>query len=400
MNANGFRQFPKGDALFLRHIGDRAALVAALELGKGAILPAGAGPKHEVAIQVWPLSISRQGVSGLTTCCWHKYDAIDCNNQARWHVEQNLFTFTVLGFEGAFNLPVWVAQKRKYFEKHGLDVGLEYVKGSVDMINRMTAGSAHVALTSVDNVLAYRGGQGETADGSALDLVAFMGGDHGFLSLMARPEITSVPQLRGKTLSVDALTTGFAFVLREILVANHIAVTDVTFEAAGGTGNRYRALIAGKHDGTLVRTPFERLAQRQGLNVLARGQSLFSDYLGTVGAVLQSWASQNQDRLVGFILAYREALNWIFDPANHDTLIGILRAEFVELTDDDARDVLEDLLDPTGGLIGDMSISDAGLAQVSRIRDAHAPVPTHRSLHDCVDRQYLRMAQNSTDWAR
>lgn len=315
-------------------------------------------------------------------------------------MEQNLITFTVLGFEGAFNLPIWVGQKRRYFEKYGLEVGLEYVKGSVDMINRMTSGSAHVALTSVDNVLAYRGGQGETTDGSAPDLVAFMGGDRGFLSLMAKPEITSVSQLRGKTLSVDALTTGFAFVLREILVANQIAVSDVKFEAAGGTGTRYRALVAGKHDGTLVRTPFERLAERQGLNVLVRGNSLFSDYLGTVGAVLQSWASRNQDRLVRFILAYRESLNWIFDPGNKDTLVEILRAEFVELTDDDARGVLEDLVDPSCGLVSDMSMSDAGLEQVSRIRDAHAPVSTNRSFEDCVDRQYLRLAQNSTRWAQ
>ena len=315
-------------------------------------------------------------------------------------MEENLNVFTVLGFEGEFNLPIWVGQKRQYFEKYGLDVGLEYVKGSVDMINRMTSGSAHVALTSVDNVLAYRGGQGETADGSAPDLVAFMGGDHGFLSLMAKSEVTSVSQLRGKTLSVDALTTGFAFVLREILVTNQIAVTDVTFDAAGGTGNRYRALVAGRHDGTLVRTPFERLGERQGLNVLVHGSSLFSDYLGTVGAVMQSWASKNQDQLVSFILAYHEALNWIFDVANNHASVEILREEFVDLTDDDARAVLEDLVDPAHGLIRDMSISDAGLEQVSRIRDAHALVSTNQARHGCVDRQYLQMAQHSTRWVR
>jgi ABC-type nitrate/sulfonate/bicarbonate transport system substrate-binding protein len=315
-------------------------------------------------------------------------------------MEQHPVTFTVLGFEGAFNLPIWVGQRRQYFEKYGLEVGLEYVKGSVDMINRMTSGAAHVALTSVDNVFAYRDGQGETADGSVPDLVAFMGGDHGFLSLMANPAITSVSQLRGKTLSVDALTTGFAFVLREILAANEIAVTDVNFEAAGGTGTRYRALVAGKHDGTLVRTPFERLAERRGLNVLVRGNSLFSDYLGTVGAVMQSWASRNQDQLIRFILGYREALNWIFDQRNKDALVEILQTEFAELTDEDARDVLEDLVDPACGLIDDMSISDAGLEQVSRIRAAHAPVPTNRSRQVCVDRHYLQLAQNSIGWAR
>ncbi|CAG2155274.1 hypothetical protein LMG31506_05357 [Cupriavidus yeoncheonensis] len=307
---------------------------------------------------------------------------------------------TVLGFEGAFNLPVWVGQRQRHFEKHGLEVSLEFVKGSVDMINRLTSGTAQIALTSVDNVLAYRSGQGETANGSAPDLVAFMGGDHGFLSLMSQPEITSVSQLRGRTLSVDALTTGFAFLLREILVANHVALTDVVFDAAGGTGNRYRALVAGQHDGTLVRTPFERLAERQGCNVLASAKSLFADYLGTVGAVLQSWASQNRQQLVAFLLAYREALNWIFDAGNAEAIVEILRTEFAQLTRDDARAVLGDLIDPAHGLIRDMEIPDAGLALVSRIRDSHASAPTTRPFVDCVDRQYLRRAQETAGWLR
>ncbi|AQV98222.1 ABC transporter substrate-binding protein [Cupriavidus necator] len=311
-----------------------------------------------------------------------------------------MHNLTILAFEGAFNLPIWVGQQRRFFEKQGLEVSLEYVKGSVDMVNRLIAGSAQIALTSVDNVLAYRSGQGETADGSAADLVAFMGGDHGFLSLMSRPGITEVSQFRGKTLSVDALTTGFAFVLREVLVANRIAVTDVTFDAAGGTGNRYRALVAGKHDGTLVRTPFERLAQRQGCNVLVSGKSLFADYLGTVGAVMQSWASANQDQVVGFILAYRQALNWIFDTRNNGAIVDILRTEFDQLTHDDAHAVLGDLVDPSHGLIRDMEIPDTGLALVSRIRDVHASVPTNRPPGDCVDRQYLRQAQGSAGWAR
>ena len=76
--------------------------------------------------------------------------------------------------------------------------------------------------------------------------------------------------LKGKTLSVDAMTTGFAFVARELVASNALTETDVTFVRAGGTANRYRELIAGKHDATLLRTPFELLAQNRGFNLLAR----------------------------------------------------------------------------------------------------------------------------------
>jgi ABC-type nitrate/sulfonate/bicarbonate transport system substrate-binding protein len=311
----------------------------------------------------------------------------------------NLATLKILGFEGAFNLPLWVAEDQRVFEKYGLSTSFEYVKGSTDMINRMNAGEGHIALTSVDNVFAYADGHGETADGSAPDLVAFMGGDHGFLSLVARPGLASVRELRGKTLAVDALTTGFAFVLREILLLHDIPAAGVRFEAAGGTGNRYRALVAGKHDATLVRTPFERLAKRQGFRTLTTGAALFPNYLGTVGVVRESWASANRVRLIGFILAYRETLNWIFNPANATACCALLRAHFPELSDADARAVLDDLVHPTHGLIRDMEIEDAGLALVMRIRDAHATARLTRARRPCVDRQYLDEARASTAWA-
>src|SRR5258705_9763323 len=73
-----------------------------------------------------------------------------------------LKTLTVLGFEGAFNLPVWIAQQNGYFERQGLIVKLEYPKGSVEVVERLQANTGQLALTSVDNVIAYANGQGET----------------------------------------------------------------------------------------------------------------------------------------------------------------------------------------------------------------------------------------------
>ena len=267
------------------------------------------------------------------------------------------------------------------------------------MINRMNTGSAQVALTSVDNVIAYAAGHGETISGSAPDLVAFMGGDHGFLSLVSRADVASVEHLKGRTLSVDGMTTGFTFVLREILSRNSLTATEVAFDTVGGTGNRYRALIAGKHDATLVRTPFERLAGRHGLKTLVAVKDLLPDYLGTVGAVLQSWASANRPGLIGFLLAYREALNWIFDEQNASACCAMLLAQFADLTELDTRAVYRDLVDPVHGLIHDMGIPDAGLAQVSRIRAAHAALPVNPAQPPCKDLQYLEEARASTRWA-
>lgn len=100
------------------------------------------------------------------------------------------------------------------------------------------------------------------------DLFAFMGGDDAFLRLVVQKDIHSYADLKGKTLSVDAITTGFAFVLRKMLQRNGILERDVSFESAGGVLQRFEALKAGKHAGTLVLTPFEFMAARAGLHVL------------------------------------------------------------------------------------------------------------------------------------
>jgi len=310
----------------------------------------------------------------------------------------NLFPISLLNFEGAFNLPLWVADELGIFASHGLAVTAEYTKGSVDMVRRLTAGTAQIALTSVDNVIAYASGHGEAEGNNALDLIAFMGGDRGFLSLVARPEIGTVGTLRNKNLSVDAMTTGFAFALRSILSLHDVAASDVNFVAAGGTGNRYRELIAGKHDATLTRTPFEVLARRHGFNVLANVSELLPSYLGTVGAARRSWLERNRAHTVAFILAYRQALKWIFDPDNRASAIAILKSHFEEMSDSDAMAVYEALVDRGSGLILDMDIAEDGVREVAAIRSAHAAMKGIADLRDYVDHRYLIDARSASLW--
>lgn len=309
-----------------------------------------------------------------------------------------LFPINLLNFEGAFNLPLWVANDLGIFEKHGLVVTTEYTKGSVDMVKRLADGTAQIALTSVDNVIAYASGHGETANRASLDLIAFMGGDRGFLSLAARPEITSIETLRGKNVSVDAITTGFAYALRSVLAAHHVEAGGINFVAAGGTGNRYRELMAGAHDATLVRTPFDVLARRRGFNVLANVSELFPSYLGTVGAARRSWVEENRTQTIAFMLAYREALKWIGNSDNRKVAIEMLKNQFPELSEPDATVVYESLVDSRNGLIFDMEIPEDGVNQVAAIRSTHSGVKNTALLGEYVDFQYLREARRSALW--
>ncbi|TMI00365.1 MAG: ABC transporter substrate-binding protein, partial [Betaproteobacteria bacterium] len=154
----------------------------------------------------------------------------------------------VIAFDGGWNLPIWAAQRQGFFDANGVSVQLTYTPNSAFLVTSLLDGKFDLGLATIDNLIAYQEGQGEAKIADNPDLFAFMGGDGGFLSIVARPGIKDVAGLKGGTLSVDAMTTGFAFVLRELVVRGGLAETDVTFVRAGGTANRYRELIAGKHD--------------------------------------------------------------------------------------------------------------------------------------------------------
>ena len=119
---------------------------------------------------------------------------------------------TIIVFPGGANLPLWTGIKQGFFAKHGLEVVPSYTRSSVEQISGLVSGQWDLGLTGFDNIVAYQEGQGEAKLDRQPDLFAFMGGDNAFLRLVVQKQITSYADLKGKALSVDALTTGFAFV--------------------------------------------------------------------------------------------------------------------------------------------------------------------------------------------
>ncbi|HEX6792990.1 MAG TPA: ABC transporter substrate-binding protein, partial [Casimicrobiaceae bacterium] len=237
----------------------------------------------------------------------------------------------VLAFDGGWNLPIWVAQRNGLFEAQGIDVDLAYTPTSGFLVKSVLDGKADLAFAAIDNVIAYQEGQGEAAIPGNPDLFAFMGGDGGFISIVAAPSVASVKDLKGRTVSVDAMTTGFAFVVRELVARNGLAESDVHFVRAGGTATRYRDLVAGKHDATLLRTPFELLAQNRGYHTIAGAESLGA-YQGTVGLARRGWAGAHEATLVGFLRAYKAATDWLYDPANREVAQALLVAHIRDMT--------------------------------------------------------------------
>jgi len=298
----------------------------------------------------------------------------------------------VIAFDGGWNLPIWAAQRQGFFETNGVSVQLTYTPTSAFLITSLLDGKFEIGLATIDNLIAYQEGQGEAKIADNPDLFAFMGGDGGFLSIVARPGIKDVAGLKGGTLSVDAMTTGFAFVLRELVIRGGLSETDVTFVRAGGTANRYRDLIAGKHDATLLRTPFELLARDRGFVVLASAESL-GPYQGTAGFARRSWARDHEAALVGFLRAYKSATDWLYDRKNRDVVEALLIANIRDMTPVLARQSYDLLLADKGGLARDLAPDAAAIRTVLGLRSKYgAPQKSLTDPMKYVDLGYYNKA--------
>ena len=273
----------------------------------------------------------------------------------------------VIVFAGGFNWPIWVAQDKGFFRDNGVEVNLTPTPGSVYQLTNLIDGKFDIAMTAIDNLIAYREGQGEDPKVGP-DLVAVMGADQGFLKLVTVPEVKTIADLRGRTVSVDARTTGYAFVLFEILERNGLREPDYKVERAGGVLQRFQALMEKKHDGTLLLSPFEVQAEARGFHALAAASDVLGPYQGLVAGVRRSWAEQHRDALIGYIAAYARAVEWLYDPANRVEAIALLRKNLPQMSPEGADASYRLLLDPKTGFQRRGAISLEGVARVLALR--------------------------------
>jgi ABC-type nitrate/sulfonate/bicarbonate transport system substrate-binding protein len=289
---------------------------------------------------------------------------------------------TVNVFPGGFNWGLYVGQDQGFFARHGIAVEVQGTPNSVTQMSDFAEGKFDIAMTAVDNIVAYVEGQGEAPIGPQPDFMAFMGSDSGFLSLVTSPDIKRISDLKGKALSVDALTTGYAFVLYEILRKNGLDKDrgDYGLDRAGGMVQRWNALREGRHAGTLLSAPYNIVAQTDGFTELVKATDVIGPYQGNVAAARRPWARQNRSKVIAYIRGYRDSIAWLYDPANRAGAIAILRRHLPQMQAAVAEASYAELLDPVHGFFRNGGIDPTGLACVLELRSRYASPP--RTLSD------------------
>jgi ABC-type nitrate/sulfonate/bicarbonate transport system substrate-binding protein len=277
----------------------------------------------------------------------------------------------VIVFPGGFNWPIWVAQEKGLSAAGGVSVTLAPTLGSAMQLVGLIDAKWDIAMTALDNVVAYTVGQGEVPVGRHPELFAFMGVDNGFLSVVTLPDVRRIADLKDRTVTVDALTTGYAFVLFDLLKHGGLERKDYRIAIVGGVLQRWEDLREKKHDGTLLLTPFEIIAKAQGFNQLTRAVDVYHRYQGLVGAARRDWAKNNKDTLVAYIRGFSEAVDWLYDAKNRDEAIAILRKNLPQMSPEVAAQSYAVLFDSKLGFTRKARFDVEGARKVLALRSEY-----------------------------
>lgn len=267
------------------------------------------------------------------------------------------------------SLPMMVAQQHGFYDDAGIEVEYVQVSSSTQQFEYLRDGRYDVVQTSPDNTANYRYNGGNPI-GERVDSRGFMGMDYGMqLIVVARPGIASVRELRGRTVSVDAPASGFAYVLYEILEQAGLRDGDYSVVSTGGVLDRYRALMnTDEFDATLLSGGFETRAANVGFTLLDSVYDVVQPYLGVWGAATTSWLEHHRATAEALVASYRAATRWCFDPGNRDTCLELL-TQLPGTPRDLAEQLYEVQVREGVGNVPDAGIDPEGVRNVLRLRE-------------------------------
>ena len=299
----------------------------------------------------------------------------------------------VVGFSGASNLPTWVAMDRGLFAKEGLEIAFTPTRGAIEQMQAMMSGRHALAITAIDNIVGFTEKQADV-ELPGFDLVGFAGVHSGTNYVVARPEIKSFADLKGKVAAVDALQSGYGFVLYRILEdAGLVLGRDYTPLAVGSGKGRIEAMEEGRAHVGLLAPPEDVRAKAKGYTILADAAEAIGGYQASVYAARRSWAKANEAELLAFIRAEIAAHDLVY--RDKSIAVAVL-ARRMSLTQEQAEAVYGGMTAGKGGFNRAAAINFAGVATAIAVRGRYAePKVTLGASEKYVDLSYYEIALKS-----
>ena len=157
--------------------------------------------------------------------------------------------------------PIWVAKEAGFFDKHGLNADLIFIRGGAMATQALVS-------RSFDFIIAGGVAAIEAALAGAEIVIVAVPANRMDQVLVARNEISHPTQLKGKKIAVNSLVGSAILAIKIMLQAVGLnPERDVTYVTSGDPATRVAALQSGLVDATGLSPPFTLTARRAGFNV-------------------------------------------------------------------------------------------------------------------------------------
>ncbi|MEU7713122.1 ABC transporter substrate-binding protein [Micromonospora chalcea] len=210
--------------------------------------------------------------------------------------------------------PIYLAQERGIFAKHGLKVEVDTETSDLTSVPAVLAGKVDFATGDLTTLIVARSkGLDVKAVVPASASTGKEGADYGALVVKGDSGITSAKQLEGKTVSVNVLTNIAAAAAREAVRADggdpaKVKLVEIPFPQAPA------AVSTGRVDGAWVVEPFLSAAKAQGAVPVGWGfTDLAPDLTVSAWYAAGSYTSKNAKIVTAFRDAVREAYAYARD---------------------------------------------------------------------------------------
>jgi NitT/TauT family transport system substrate-binding protein len=222
--------------------------------------------------------------------------------------------------------PLFIAQDQGYFAEEGLEVELINVENPGDRFVALAGGQLNGLVSTLDTMAQYC--NAETPFKAIMGLDESSGGD----GIVTSPDITSVEDLRGKSIGVNIGSVS-QFFLEYIFQENGLTDDDVTLIRMQ-QGDVPAALAAGRIDAGVTWEPHLSTS-------VDNGASLLVDSSTTPGLIVdilvlnQDVIDEHPEAAVGLVNAWNKAIDfWMANPDEAATIMAEGIGGFYETGDD------------------------------------------------------------------
>ena len=271
----------------------------------------------------------------------------------------------------------YVGFDQGFFKKHNIDLDIIFAPSAPGILQQLTAGSLDIVATTgtAEPIHAVDKGAKNIA-------IARIIGLNSPYELVGKSSLSSIKDLKGKTVVLGGLVDITAIYFNRMITANGLKEGDVDRTVVGATAGRFAALKSGTVDATMVLPPFNFLAESAGFKNLGLVIDYVKDYPFTGLEVSKPWASAHMDAAKNLLAALDESAAWFYVPGNRDALIQMGVKNF-NIGQDEAAQSL-DFLRKIQYFAPDSKVSRKGLDSLIQVMRTSGDVSNPLSASDLV----------------